>query len=165
MLRQIDVSAQEVAAGDTAALASMLSSDLEPAAARQLQGSLVFMFPELEVEDKRIFDMPGVVDWFALLHHRIPHLVYFLQPSPMSGALEALLLTLLPPDGRSAASDAGAVPLTDEILTALAERLVACATYATEKGDDWEPIVERFVAPLGEGAQELLVEVVREATA
>jgi len=164
-LRQIDVSADDVASGNTYAFATMLGPDLEPDMARRLQGTLIFMFPELEVEDKSIFEIPGIADYIALLHERIPHLVYFLQPSAEIGAIEGLMLALLPSRQRAEAVEGTEVPLTDELLRALAERLVMCATYATSKGDDWEPIVERFVEPLGDRARVLLVQVVRKATA
>jgi hypothetical protein len=57
----------------------------------------------------------------------------------------------------------GGLAITDEMLARLAPRLIACAAFATAKGDDWEPIVSRFVEPLGEGNQEILVAIVRAA--
>jgi hypothetical protein len=163
MFRQVRVSSEFVANRETANLTTILGEDLEPAQARELQGTIAFVFPDLEVEDVRIFDMPGVVDWLALIHARVPHLVYFLEASPISGALEGLALTLLRPEERETASREGGVSITDEVLTGLTRHLVACASFATAKGDDWEPIVSRFIEPLDQAVQERLHQNVREA--
>lgn len=162
MLRQLNIPADWVATGETGTLAMMLGSSLDPEQARELQGTIAFMFPELEVDDVRIFDTPGVVEWLALIHRLVPHLAYFLEPSPLTGALEGLLRTLMPGEQRAALAAAEGVQLTEEILSELVDRLVACALFATDMGDDWEPIVARFVDPLDENAQKLLVEVVRK---
>jgi hypothetical protein len=159
----MDISAEWVATGETGALPEILGTGIEPERARELQGTMAFYFPDLQVENVSIFDTPGVVDWLALLHSRIPHLVYFLDPSRSTGALEGLLLTFLTPDGRAAASHAGGLPVSDEILFALAAHLVKCAVFATDKGDDWEPIVARFIEPLDERARDLLVGSLRDA--
>lgn len=162
MLREMAVSAEWVATGDLGALPELIGTDLDPEQARQLQGTLVFLFPELEVDGVRIFDMPGVVDWLALLHERIPHLVYFLEPSPALGALEGLLRTFVPAESRADATAAGEIHLTTETLARLAMHLAACAAYATDHGDDWAPIVDRFIEPLDDSIQGALVGTVRE---
>jgi hypothetical protein len=161
-LRQMNVSAEWVADGDTGALPTVMGADLEPAQARDLQGTMAFMFPELEVDGVGIFDVPGVVDWLALLHARIPHLVYFLAPQPELGALQGLLLGFMPHEERDAAV-AGGFPVTRDMLAQLAYHLTACASFATEKGDDWEPIVADFLEPLGDDTTALLQSVVRDA--
>lgn len=162
MLRELDIPATWVAAKDLGSLPKLLGSDIEPEQARELQGTLTFMFPELEVEDIRIFDTPGVIPWLALLYERMPYVAYFLQPSPMLGALEGLLLALMPDEVREKLGSQEA-PLSEELTGKLAEKLLACANFATDHGDDWKPIVARFIEPLGEGYQELLIEIVRES--
>ena len=160
MLRELDIPADWVADGETGTLPKLLGSEIDPAEARQLQGSFTFMFPELEVEDVRIFDMPGVVAWLALLHERIPHLVYFLQPAPQLGALEGLLRTLVPP--KVLEDEPAQIVLTDEIAIKLAAHLVAAALFAIDHGDDWERFVTGFIEPLDESAKGVLLAVVRE---
>lgn len=160
MLREMDIPAAWVANADTGALAQMLGPEVDPAEARQLQGTVAFMFPELEVEDVRIFDMPGVVEWLALLHERIPHLVYFLEPSPEIGALEGLLRTLVPREVLEA--EPAQIAFTDEILAQLAAHLLAAASFAIDHGDDWERIVAAFVEPVDERAKGVLLAAVGE---
>jgi hypothetical protein len=162
MMRQMQVPSEWVATRDTGELPRLLGADLEPDKARQLQGTMAFVFPDLEVDDVRIFDTPGVVDWFAVLHGRIPHLIYFLAPQPMLGALEGLVLSLVPEDARDV-SDGSPITLGQDELDAIARHLIACASFATDKGDDWEPIVDEFVEPLGGEAHAYLVGRVREA--
>lgn len=161
MYREMAVPNEWVETGETGGLAVMLGEDIAPDEARELQGSMVFLFPGLEVEDVRIFDMPGVLDWIALLHRRIPHLIYFLMPHVSAGALEALLLMMLPPEERRAAGESG-VALNEEMLKGLTDRLVQAARFASAKGDDWEPIISRFVEPLGGEAREYFVGLVRD---
>src|SRR5690242_17987000 len=144
-LHQINISAEWVAAGETGAFPTMLGVDMDPSEARGLQGCLFFVFPELEVDGVRIFDVEGVIDWLALLHHRIPHLMYFLPWGPEAGSLEGLLWTLVPPERRDEVRQGGAFPLTEEMLGELAEHAAACAGFAVSKGDDWEVIVTRFL--------------------
>lgn len=160
MLREMDIPADWVAGGETGTLPQMLGPEIDPAEARQLQGTLTFMFPELEVEDIGIFETPGVVGWLALLHERIPHLVYFLQPAPQLGALEGLLRTLV--SSEALEREPAQIVLTDEIAVRLAARLVAASQFAIDHGDDWERIVIGFIEPLEEKARDLLLAVVRE---
>jgi len=165
MFRQMDVPAEWVAEGDTGALPQMLGTDLNPEEARELQGTMGFFFPELEVDALEIFEIPGIVDWLEIIHARIPHLVYFLDPNVMTGSLEGLLRSLLPPDERTKARGEGGISLPQKMLVGLTMHLLAAAAYATDKGDDWEPIVTAFVAPLDKGAQDALIETVRESLA
>ncbi len=161
MMRQMEVPAEWVATGETGAFPTTLGTDIEPAEARELQGTMFFAFPDLEVEGVSIFEVPGVVDWLGVFHERIPHLIYFLDPTPSLGALEGLIATVLRRGGVAIAP--GEFPLTEELLNALAVHLNACARFATQKGDDWEPIVSRFVEPLPEPARDYLRAQMQEA--
>ncbi|HVD40595.1 MAG TPA: hypothetical protein VNC16_06275 [Solirubrobacterales bacterium] len=159
MLRELDIPADWVASGNMGALEQMLGSAVDPEEARELQGTIFFAFPELEVDGVSIFDSPGVVDWLRLAHRRIPHLVYFLEASPMSGALEGLLRTIALPEETD--DQISQIPLTAERLAELSTHLLAASAFAVDKGDDWRPIIDRFLDPLAEKIRLGLIEVVR----
>lgn len=163
MLREFDIPADWVAEGKLGALDSWLGTALDPEEARELQGTIFFAFPELEVDDISIFESPGVVEWLRLVHREIPHLVYFLEPLPMSGALEGLLRSIVHP--AEIAGRTSQIPLTAEVLAALSTHLLAASEFAIESGDDWRPIVSRFLAPLDEKIRLGVAEVVRQGVA
>jgi hypothetical protein len=151
-----------VVSGDLGDLAQRFKPDGEPVEIRKLQGKFRIVFPALEVDGVEIFEVPGVVDWIAIAHQAIPHIVYFLDPAPTAGALSGLMLALLPPETRADLDLPGPIDLTTDFLARLAERLVLAAAFATENGDDWEPVISSFVQPLEESVQALLMQTVRD---
>jgi len=160
MLRELDIPADWVAEHSLGALAEILGSGLEPEEARELQGTILLAFPELEVEDASIFSSPGVVEWLAMVHRRIPHLLYFLEPSPMSGAFEGLMRAIVSPEV-TVPPDPPPIPLTPQPLAKLSTHLSAASAFGIDNGDDWRPIIGRFLAPLDAEVRTGLIEVVR----
>jgi hypothetical protein len=162
MIRQMNIPAGWVANGELGALPTLLGTGQKPSDVRQLQGSMVFTFEEIESQADSIFAVEGVLDWFHLLHTRIPHVSYFLEPSPMSGALQGMLLCVLDEEARAAAI-ASSVPVTQPVLEFLLERMISCARFATAMGDDWERILRDFLAPIGDpGMIDSLVDAISD---
>jgi len=159
MLRELDIPPDWVAEGKLGPLQSWMGPDLTPEEARELQGTILFVFPKLEVDDVEIFDVPGVIEWLRLVHQRIPHLLYFLEPSPGAGALEGLVRTLVSPD---VARERGpGIPLDGEAVARLATHLATAAVFSLEVGDDWRPILGRLLESVEQQHREAILAGVR----
>lgn len=161
MLRELDIPPDWVAESKLGPLPNWLGPSLTAEEARELQGTIFLMFPKLEVDGVSIFDVPGVIEWLRLVHGRIPHLVYFLEPSQGSGALEGLARALVPPE--LIRQDDPRIPFDEESMAKLTAHLVAAAEFAIATGDDWRPILSRFLEPLEEAHRNKILAGVRDA--
>jgi hypothetical protein len=160
MLRELDIPPDWVDEGKLGPLPNWLGPELTPEEARQLQGTILIAFPELEVDGVEIFDTQGVVGWLRVAHQRIPHLLYFLDPTPKAGAMEGLARTFLPVGG--AGQSGPGIVLEDDQLTGLVMHVAATALYAVKVGDDWRPILSRLLEPVDQGHRDLLMNAVGE---
>jgi len=160
MLRELDIPPDWVAEGKLGPLQSWMGPDLTPEEARELQGTILFAFPELEVDDVEIFDVVGVIEWLRLVHSRIPHLLYFLEPSPDAGALEGLVRTLVSP-GVVREGGSG-IPLDEGAAAGLVTHLAAAAVFSLKVGDDWRPILGRLLESVEQKHREAILVGVRD---
>ena len=158
-IRQIDISADWVSEGKLGTLPELLSARNLHADLRELQGSMIFVFPAIEDQAESIFDVPGVLDWFRLLHDTIPHVTYFMLPDVPAGSLEGLILARL---GRAGLQDVAEGGELEPLIECLAKSMAHCTQFATQVGDDWEPIVNMFLAPLDPPLQALVLDVLHE---
>lgn len=158
-LRQIDIPAGWVSEGKLGPLPEMLSTRSANADLRELQGSMIFVFPAIENQAESIFDVPGVLDWFRLLHATIPYVTYFMVPEASAGSLEGLILARLGRDALEQDSENGGL---ERLIECLAVSMTRCAQFATQVGDDWEPIVTRFLTPLDPSLRAVVIDTVRE---
>jgi len=160
MLRELDIPPDWVAEGKLGPLQSWMGPGLSPEEARELQGTILFAFPELEVDEVEIFDIPGVIGWLRLVHQRIPHLLYFLEPSPGAGALEGLARTLVTPD--VARGGGPGILLDEKAVAGLVTHLSAAAVFALDVGDDWRPILGRLLESVEQHHREAILAGVHE---
>jgi hypothetical protein len=146
MIRQLEIPAAWVKDGYLGPLPGMLGYEQPPADVREIQGTVAFVFPEIEDQAESIFAVPGVLGWLRMLHTEIPHVTYFLFPHPRAAALQGLLLSGVDDEAAASAIAEGRIPI-DASQAYLTDRMTACAIFATEMGDDWERIVAEFLAP------------------
>jgi hypothetical protein len=159
IIRQLEVPSAWVSEGSPPeSLELLFGREQTPSDVRAAQGSFVIVFPEIEDQAQRIFGVPGILDWFRELYERVPHASYFLAPSALTGALTGLLLCSLNHSDRAAALQSEQIPLNDVSVAFLTDRMLACAAYATEMGDDWEPIISAFLEPLDDRTRRNVIE-------
>ncbi|HEX7461828.1 MAG TPA: hypothetical protein VF317_06615 [Dermatophilaceae bacterium] len=160
-LRQLEVPADWVASRDLGGFPTLFGYGQKPADVREMQGSVMIVFPQLEDEADSIYAVPGVLDWFHELYDQVPHFPYFLVPHPLAGGLQSLIMSGGNADLRAHARQTGNLAADDEVQQWLLSRMVATGRYATHMADDWERIVREFLGPAGPAA-DAFVEKVRQ---
>jgi len=164
----IKVEREYVESCETAHIERVLREvDADPASARQLQGTMVLVFPEHEEEEQLIWLDPEVRAWVRQAHERIPHLAYYLAPEPGMGALFFMASALAGPPGLPVSRDGEevCVKVSDDLAVSIARRLTAGAIFAESIADDWRPFVREMVAPLDEAVGQRIFAVVRSGVA
>jgi hypothetical protein len=161
VIREVDIGADMAAARDTQPLTRLLNSSLTSAQARELQGTLVLAFPELERPDTAIVTDLRVRHFIRAAYDTIPHLLYFLNPAPSLGALMELAASSHPDETDLSSSDGLQIPVTPEITDTIIERLTDAAVYAVEQADDWHVVVDGFLQTLPEPMADATLERIR----
>jgi hypothetical protein len=168
VLRALDIPEELAAAGDLRPLTTLFSDpDVDPEIAQKLRGTVMVTFECWEEDDRPIFVDERVVDYLRRAHDHLPHLLYYLSPDPVAGALLGFgaaygaLVEL--PDSQLLAVDLG-LPLIER----LAHHLAAAAEHARLQTDQWEPVVrahlDAFEDPLRERIHEMVQALVDAQT-
>ena len=94
-IRDLDVSAIQVLERNVAPVAGMLSNTRgQGEAVREIQGTVIITFAELEKDNEAIILNPDVRAYLRELHNAMPHLFYYLHPEPGFGSVSGFSLTL-----------------------------------------------------------------------
>jgi hypothetical protein len=165
VIKVLDVDQQLVEAcdvGGVEALVAEIETDAERV--RLFQGSLGFRFPRHEEKGMLLCFDEKVRAWVRAVHEAVPHLLYYMHPDPAAKAVGLLLCSSVSPfdlkSGSQEEMDAESFQLN---FAALFPRLRAAALFAERFADDWRPIVDRLVAPVGSRLAEAAVTEVEAA--
>ncbi|HTQ18404.1 hypothetical protein [Mycobacterium sp.] len=139
-LRRLDIPANQWRRSDTAAVRSVLTHvATDPARARIWRGSVVLSFAE--VQESHPYLNPEIAAFLQNLYSEIPYLLYFLNPHPVSGALDSFFASL----GALCETQHGVWILwSDDIATAFYRALAAAAEFAVDRGVDWVAVVKGY---------------------
>ena len=160
MMRQLEVPAAMVLGRDVAVMDKLFGGPKSGSEARELQGTIFLAFPELERPDVYLFSDERIVAYLQLAHEAIPHLFYYLAPSPDAGALMGFLAGA---SGSTGVGPDGMVNVDDAALGALTWHLAQTAQYAESVGDDWPRIIKAYTSQLpDERLSDLVERTVRE---
>jgi hypothetical protein len=138
--RQIDVPASQWRVQDISAVRDVLAHvGADPEMARAWRGSVVLTFAEVPEDDPYLNQ--AIADFSKYLYSEIPHLLYFLNPDPASGALDSFYSAV---DARCENEFGVWVVWSDEVATAFYRALAAAAEFAINQGDDWVAVVKGY---------------------
>ena len=151
-LRRLDVPANQWRSSDIAAVRNVLAHvGADPARARVWRGSVVLSFAE--VQETHPYLNPAIAAFLQNLYAEIPHLLYFLNPNPASGALDSFYASI----GALCQTQNGVWVLwSDDVATAYYRALAEAAEFAINIGEDWVAVVVGY--QYGEG-QSVLSEI------
>jgi hypothetical protein len=166
VIRQLDIPADQVKAADVRVLAGMLGNANEKGEAfRELQGTIALTFGELETNDEPILLNPQVRAYLRQLHTAIPHLFYFLQPTPGMGAVLAFAVAFSDDEKIGVIDGQIYVESDAAVAEMVIDRLVKAGSFAQQKGDDWPSIIRAFADSMDpEMQQEILARLSEAAT-
>jgi hypothetical protein len=139
-LRRLDIPASQWCRPDIAAVRGVLANvGADPARARVWRGSVVLSFTE--VRESYPYLNPAIAAFLQNLYSEIPHLLYFLNPHPASGALDSFYASI----GALCQTEHGVWILwSDDVATAFYGALAAAAEFAINRGDDWVTVVKGY---------------------
>jgi hypothetical protein len=148
-LRRLDIPASQWRRPDIAAVRSVLTNvGADPARARVWRGSVVLSFAE--VQESHPYLNPAIAAFLQNLYSEIPHLLYFLNPHPASGALDSFCASV----GALYQDQHGVWVLwSDDVGAAFYRALAVAAEFAIKRGDDWVAVIEGY--EYGEGQSRL----------
>jgi hypothetical protein len=139
-LRRLDIPASHWRRQDIGAVRGVLANvGADPARTRVWRGSVVLSFAE--VPESHPYLNPAIAACLQNLYSEIPHLLYFLNPHPASGALDGFYASV----GALCETEHGVWVLwSDDVATAFYEALAAAAEFAIRRGDDWVGVVKGY---------------------
>jgi hypothetical protein len=139
-LRRLGVPASQWRRPDVAAVRNVLAHvGADPARARVWRGSVVLSFAE--VPESHPYLNPAIAAFIQNLYAEIPHLLYFLNPHPASGALDSFFASI---DALCQTQDGVWLLWSDDVATALYGALADAAEFAINRGDDWVAVVKGY---------------------
>jgi hypothetical protein len=165
MIRLIEVDQRSVNAREVEVVAGLMRwADESPEQARMLQGCVALGFPGQEEKGEETWEDEAVRAWTRHLHAAVPHLFYYMDPSPELGAVK---LFLRAHHGIEAPPGAGEELgfLFPMALRGLAQSLVAASVHAERNAEDGVPIVAALLKPLAPPIVELVGDSVTESLA
>lgn len=144
-VRDLDVSARQVLERNVAPVVGMLSNTRgQGEAVREIQGTVIITFAELERDDEAIILNPDVRAYLRELHNAVPHLFYYLHPEPGFGSVSGFI-TAFSDDSNIGTIDGQIYAKPDEkVSEMLIDRLVQAARFAEERADDWQGVIQGF---------------------
>jgi hypothetical protein len=107
-------------------------------------GCTIFMFPELEVDDRPILIDPLVRRFYRHLSERVPYLIYFLEPDPHFGAVLGLVCAYARDDQIIDKGDQFEIIPDRELNEKIARGLSDAAMYAAGHKDDWRAMIDEY---------------------
>src|SRR5271170_509935 len=124
-LRRLNVPASEWRAADISAVRSVLADvGADPELARDWRGSVLLTFAE--VPESHPYLNPSIVDFLKNLYAEFPHLLYFLNPDPASGATDGFFASI----GALGETEDGAwIIWSDDVATAFYRALASAAEF------------------------------------
>ena len=139
-LRQLDVPASQWRRQDITAVAKVLTDlGADPELARASRGSIVLSFAG--VPEGNPYVNPGVAAFLQDLYSEFPHLLYFLNPDPASGALDSFFASV----GALYETETGVwVGWSDDVGKEFFAALAAAAEFAIKQGDDWVAVTKAY---------------------
>jgi hypothetical protein len=163
VIRIVEMRRDFVGPCDTSNVERVLGEfDADPPAARQIQGTMAFVFPDNERNGEPVWLDPEVRAWVRKAHERIPHLLYYLAPELDFGAL-FFAVAAFGGEGAwqvSRDGDQVGVVVDGEVALQLVDLLAGAAVFAELVADDWRPLVAAMVEPLDAIASEQLTDAV-----
>ena len=138
--RQLDVPASQWLRQDITEVRNVLTNlGADPEVARAYRGSVVLSFAE--VPESHPYLNPAVAAFLQDLYSAFPHLLYFLNPDPTSGALDSFFASI----GALYEDQYGVwVGWSDDVGTAFYGALAAAAEFAINRGDDWVAVIKGY---------------------
>ena len=159
MIRRLNIPTDQAIAGDVTPFANMFGNpDEDGEVIREIQGTIMITFDELEKADEPILLNSHVRSYFRKLHSAVPHMFYYLYPEPAAGAILAFVIAFSDDDRIGITGDQVYAKTDERVNETLINHLVKAGRFAAQKGDDWLTIIEAFGESLpSEIQQEVLV--------